>query len=110
MEANCSKRGGECSNRARPLLAFLPRDLERYAAIIVSLLCGGQVKVGKGNLLSPLRREMPQSLADDRVVPDFLLMLIAVDEHGGRNDGIGIVLWRGSLMARRRRIDFLIVV
>ena len=91
-------------------MPFLAGDLESDAAIFVGLLCRRQVQARDGDLFGPLRSETPQGVADNRVVLDFLLMLIAEDEDSCRENQIQISFRRSSVLALPRRIYVLIVV
>jgi len=84
-------------------------NAERQAAVVVGFGGGGQVEIGHRNFFGVLRIEVPQRLPDDGVVADFLLVLVAEDEHGVRQNGraLGLAL-RGT--ARRRCVDILITV
>ena len=55
------------------------RNAESEAAVIVGFCRCGQVKIGERNLLGTLGSEVPERLADDGVVANFLFVLIA--EH-----------------------------
>src|SRR5271169_3495273 len=70
-----------------------------YAALVVLLGRGRQVEVRERNLLRMLWVEIPQGLADDRVIVYFLFVLVAENQHGS---------WSGFrhfflVFARRRR-------
>jgi hypothetical protein len=68
------------------LLAFVGgRNTEGDSTIIVGLLRGGQVKVGQRNFLSATRSKIPQCPADDGIVLNFLLMLVAEYQHRRRH-------------------------
>ena len=78
-------------NGAEGLLGFPGGgDAEGDAAVVVGLFRSGEVEVRERNLLRMLGREVPESLADDGVVADLLLVLIAEDQDRGGKDGF----WR----------------
>lgn len=95
-------RRGEWDNtvfKLQRLLGFVAgRDAESYAAIVIGLHCGDEVEIGERNLFGMLRSEIPQSLANDGVILDFLLMLIAVHKNSGRHDrrALRLAAGRGS--------------
>ena len=62
------------------------RHAERDPAVVVRFFCGRQVELRERNLLRTARSEVPQSLANDGVVVDLLLMLIAEYQNCGRKD------------------------
>jgi len=82
---------------------------EGHAAIVVGLGGGGKVEIGQGDFLV-LGRKGPQSLADDGVVLDFELVLIAEHEHCGGQDRGAFRFGCFLLPARGARIGILIAV
>ena len=58
-------------------------DAESEAAFVVGLGGGGQIRSASGIFWCGARAKVPESLADDGVVADFLLVLIAEYEDGG---------------------------
>ena len=76
-------------NGAERLLGF-PRggDAEGDAAVVIGFFGSGEVEVAERDLLRVLRREVPESLADDGVIADLLLTLIAEDEDSGGKDRV----------------------
>src|SRR5580704_1417791 len=89
------------------LLAF-----DRYghaeidATVVVCLLSGGQVEVGKRNLLGVLLRKDPQGLSHDGVVLDLFFTLVTKKKNCGRQRFAG--LFRTRPRRRRWRIDVLV--
>jgi len=82
---------------------------EGHAAIVVGLGGSGKIELRQGDFLV-LGRKGPQSLADDGVVLDFELVLIAEHEHRGGQDRSAFWLGFFLLPARRARIRILIAV
>lgn len=69
----------------RILLTFLGDwEVEVYTAIVISLLRSWKVQVRKRDFLGVLGREGPQGLADDGVILNFFLVLVAEDENRRR--------------------------
>ena len=88
------------------LLSFARRrDAEGDAAIVIGLFGRGQVEIREWNLLRVLWGEVPQSLPDDRIVADFLVVLVAEDQDRGGKDRVrGISLGMGYGAGLRVRI------
>jgi hypothetical protein len=82
---------------------------EGHAAIVVGLGGSSQVKIREGDFLM-LGGEGPESLADNGVVLNFELVLIAEYEHCGGQDRGAFRLGSFLLPARRARIGILIAV
>lgn len=78
------------------------RHVEIHAALVVFLSSGGNVEVRERNLLSVLRVEIKQGLANDGVIVHFLLVLISENQHRGRR-GLVEFLVLAVLPRRRRR-------
>ena len=62
-------------------------DTEGCALLVVGFNGGGKVEIGERNLQGVLRSEIVESLSDDRVVGNFLLVLITEDEDRAGHDG-----------------------
>src|SRR5579862_9819819 len=81
------KRRGEWGLRGR-LLAFVERrDAEGYTLVVVGLGGCGQVEFCKRNSFCAPGSEVPERLADDSVIVDLLLVLIAENKNRVRHDG-----------------------
>lgn len=72
-------------------------DAEVNAAFVVDSRRSGNVQVRQRNLFGALRPEHPHRLADDGIILDLLLVLIAENQHR-RDTGFG-----GVRRTRRRR-------
>src|ERR1700674_3468864 len=90
------------SNDHRPTTVLF-RHLKIHPAIVVHLSRGSKVQLGKRNLLSGLVViEHPERSTSDRVIANFLLVMIAEHKHG-RRDGSG-PFFLARLRAARIRI------
>ena len=81
--------------------------MEINAALLIGTGSGWQVEVGERNLLRMLRREIPERLADDRVVLHFKVVLIVENQHGSRRGPC--IRWPRGLR-RGARIEILIAL
>ena len=96
----CSEWKHRYESGDRLLPAVGGRNVEGYASVIIGLFGCGHVQICKRNLFRALRGKVPQCLPDDRVIADFFLVLIAIDEH---------CRWQSRLrlrFARRSRTPF----
>src|SRR5579872_1603043 len=106
------KRRGEWGLRGRLLPFVERRDTEGYALVVVGLGGCGQVEFCERNLFCALGSEVPKRLADDSVIVDLLLVLIAEDENCVRHDGSSRlrVSRRGARRRSRASVGVLIAV
>ncbi len=95
------------------LLGFVAgRNAESQAAILVGCRGCGQVEIRQRDFFRALGREIPECLADDGVVSNLLLALIAEDKNcGGRDRGsLRICARRGARRGSRTRVRIAIAI
>ena len=79
--------GWERRGDALILLAYLlgfSRDLEIHATVVVGFQGGGEIEVGKQDLVGATIAEVEERPADDGVTLHFRLMAILEDQDSGR--------------------------
>src|SRR5579885_746561 len=59
------------------------RNLEHDSTVIVLLASRFEIQISQGNFPRMTRSEIKECRADDRIVPDFLLATVLVDEKSG---------------------------
>lgn len=93
------------------LLTFVrPGDAEVNPAFVVDSRGCRDVQFRQRNLFGVLRGEYPHRLADDGIILDLLLVLIAENQHR-RHNGIGAPrLTRRRRRRRRRRVSIPILI
>src|SRR5437660_3662983 len=83
-----------CSSVSPVVKTLLPRsarrDLEVHAPIVIGFACGGEIEVGKENLVGTACAEVKQSIAHDGVVDHVGLMSVFENQHSRRLSGYGL--------------------
>src|SRR5579864_2785732 len=73
--------------KPRALLGFAAGgNPEGHTPVVVRFGRGGQVKIRQRNLFGVAGSKIPKRLADDGIILNFFLMLIAEDQYSGGHD------------------------